>query len=158
MPGWTHTSRKSFRGRAQDDSGQAGASACRWSKLLLACWVCNGSEYKGNRFPLKAEGGPFVNPCAEEPKQHVSFEYDPVTRLASVRAKTQRGQTTEKFLGLNRKDLRAYRSTRLTYLWFIAQRAATDLEARQLLDEAAATSQPYSAFAAMLRETVLGSS
>jgi hypothetical protein len=62
---------------------------------------------------------------------------------------------TERLLGLNRQEFRAYRSTRLTHLWFIAQRAATDPEARQLLDEAAATSQPYSAFAAVLREAVL---
>ncbi|WP_224370718.1 retron system putative HNH endonuclease [Hyalangium versicolor] len=55
-----------------------------WSNLLLACGVCNGSEHKGDEFPLKADKGPLVNPCAEEPATHLSFDFDPVTRLASV--------------------------------------------------------------------------
>jgi uncharacterized protein (TIGR02646 family) len=126
-----------------------------WANLLLACGVCNGSEYKGDEFPLAANEGPFVNPCAEEPAAHFSFHYDPVAQLASVHGKTPRGQTTEKLLGLNRKDLRTYRSTRLKQLWFIAQRASTDPEARRLLDEATAASEAYSAFAAALRTTVL---
>jgi uncharacterized protein (TIGR02646 family) len=126
-----------------------------WSNLLLACGVCNGSEYKGDAFPLKAEGGPLINPSAEDPSRHLSFEYDPKTRMASVRGKTTRGDTTERYLGLNRKDLRTHRSTRIKHLWFIAQRATTDPEARQLLDEAASASEEYSAFANLLRDALL---
>lgn len=129
--------------------------AFTWSNLVLACGVCNGSEHKGEHFPLKANGGPIIDPCAEAPARHLSFEYDPVARLASVRGKTTRGDTTEKLLGLNRQDLRAHRSERIQYLWFIAQRAMTDPEARQLLDDAAAASRPYSAFAHLLRDALL---
>ena len=129
--------------------------AFTWSNLVLACGVCNGGEYKGDSFPLKANGGPLLNPSAEDPDQHLSFEYDPKARIASVRGRTTRGTTTEKCLGLNRKDLRTHRSTRIKHLWFIAQRAATDPEARQLLDEAASASQEYSAFANLLRNALL---
>lgn len=122
-----------------------------WSNLVLACGVCNGSEHKGDAFPLQADDGPLINPCTEEPAQHLSFDYDPVARLASVHGRTQRGRTTEKLLGLNRSDLRTYRSKRLKQLWFIAQRAVRDPEARSLLDEAASPSEAYSAFAAALR-------
>ncbi|MCY1082734.1 HNH endonuclease [Archangium lansingense] len=126
-----------------------------WSNLVLACGVCNGSEYKGDEFPLKAQGGPLINPCAEDPAPHLSFEYDPVAKLASVRGKTPRGDTTERLLGLNRQDLRTYRSTHVKRLWFIAQKAATEPEARQLLDEAAASTREYSAFAQLLRNALL---
>jgi uncharacterized protein (TIGR02646 family) len=126
-----------------------------WSNLVLACGMCNGSEHKGDAFPLKAEGGPLINPCAEEPVLHLSFEYDPVAKLASVRGKTTRGDTTQRCLGLNRQDLRTHRSTYVKRLWFIAQRAATELEARQLLDDAAASTHEYSAFARLLRDALL---
>lgn len=129
--------------------------AFTWSNLVLACGVCNGSEYKGDAFPRKADGGPLLNPSAEDPAQHLSFEYDPQTRIASVRGRTTRGDTTEKCLGLNRKDLRTHRSTRIKHLWFIAQQAATDSEARWLLDEAASASEEYSAFANLLRDALL---
>ncbi|RKH29464.1 retron system putative HNH endonuclease [Corallococcus sicarius] len=134
------------------------AKAFDWTNLLLACGVCNGSAHKGDAFPLKAHGGPLINPCAEEPAQHLSFEYDPVAQLASVRGRTPRGQTTETRLGLNRNDLRAYRSKQLKKLWFIAQRAGQDPEARRLLEEAASPSEPFSAFAAALRAAVASSS
>ncbi|HEY0094974.1 MAG TPA: hypothetical protein VGB96_11635 [Archangium sp.] len=117
--------------------------------------MCNGSEHKGDNFPLKAEGGPLINPCAEDPARHLSFEYDPVAKLASVRGKTTRGDTTEKCLGLNRQDLRTHRSSLIKKLWFIAECAATDPKARQLLDEAAASSQEYSAFVNLLRDALL---
>jgi hypothetical protein len=117
--------------------------------------VCNGSEHKGDKFPLKAQGGPLINPCAEDPALHLSFEYDPVAKLASVRGKTVRGDTTERFLGLNRQDLRTYRSAHVKRLWFIAQKAATEPEARQLLDDAAASTHEYSAFAQLLRDALL---
>jgi uncharacterized protein (TIGR02646 family) len=129
--------------------------AFTWTNLVLACGVCNGSEHKGDAFPLKAEGGPLINPTAEDPAKHLSFEYDPVAKLASVRGKTTRGDTTTKCLGLNRKDLRTYRSSCIKKLWFIAQRAASDSEARQLLDDAAEASHEYSAFANLLRDALL---
>jgi uncharacterized protein (TIGR02646 family) len=122
-----------------------------WANLLLACGVCNGTEHKGEAFPLKAAGGPLINPCAEEPSDHLSFDYDTSTQLASVYGRTPRGVTTEHQLGLNRPDLRAYRSKYLEKLWFIARQAAVDPQARKLLDEATDPSAPYSAFAVALR-------
>jgi len=126
-----------------------------WSNLVLACGLCNGSEYKGGHFPLKAEGGPLINPCTEDPAQHLSFEYDPVAKLASVRGKTLRGRTTRKLLGLNRHELRNHRSKHVKYLWFIAVQATTDPKARQLLDEAATADEEYSAFAHLLQQALL---
>lgn len=125
-----------------------------WSNLVLACGVCNGSGHKGDAFPLKADDGPLINPCAEEPARHLSFGYDPVAQLASVHGKTRRGQKTEKLLGLNRTDLRAYQSKQLKKLWVIAQLASHHPEARRLLDEAASASESFSAFAAALRANV----
>lgn len=129
--------------------------AFTWSNLVLACGVCNGSEHKGEEFPLKAQGGPLINPGAEAPAPHLSFEYDPVAKLASVRGKTVRGDTTERVLGLNRQDLRTHRSSHVKRLWFIAQKAATEPEARQLLDDAAASTHEYSVFAQLLRDALL---
>ncbi|WNG26951.1 TIGR02646 family protein [Cystobacter fuscus] len=125
-----------------------------WANLLLACGVCNGTEYKGEKFPNKADGGPLVNPCTEDPALHFSFDYDPEAQLANVHGKTRRGLTTEKLLGLNRKELRSYRSKQSKKLWFIAQLAPSDPEARRLLEEAASVSEPYSAFATLLRNSV----
>jgi len=129
--------------------------AFTWSNLVLACGVCNGSEHKGDWFPLKADGGPLINPSAEDPAPHLSFEYDPKTRIASVRGRTTRGDTTETCLGLNRKDLRIQRSKYVRKLWFIAKQAATDSEAWRMLDEAASSSEEYSAFANLLRNALL---
>jgi uncharacterized protein (TIGR02646 family) len=126
-----------------------------WANLVLACGVCNGREYKGEAFPLQAEGGPLLNPCTEDPARHLSFAYDAEAGLANVCGRTRRGRTTEQRLGLNRKELREYRSRRLTELWCIARFAPTDPEARRLLDEAAEPSSPYSAFAASLRAAML---
>ena len=76
-----------------------------WTNLLLSCPICNGSEYKSDRFPLETEGGPLVNPCDELPAEHFEFVFDPVAKLATVIGKTARGQTTEAIVGLNRYDL-----------------------------------------------------
>lgn len=81
-----------------------------WSNLLLSCAVCNGSEYKWDRFPETAEGGPLVNPCDDLPEAHFNFVFDPQARLATVAGTTERGRTTERLLGLNRLNLRAHRS------------------------------------------------
>lgn len=125
-----------------------------WVNLLLACGVCNGREYKGEEFPLEAEGGLLIDPCSEEPAEHLVFEYDEGARLASVRGRTERGQLTVELLGLNRKDLRTYRSKQVTRLWVIALQARHDPEARRLLEEAALSSGEYSAFAAALKASL----
>ncbi len=125
-----------------------------WSNLLLACGVCNGPEHKGDQFPDTADGGPLINPCDENPSDHFEFQYDPATKLASVYGTTTRGKTTEETLGLNRRELRAYRSKQVKKLAALARFARADAEARALLDEARQGRAEYAAFARVLGSPV----
>jgi uncharacterized protein (TIGR02646 family) len=118
-----------------------------WDNLLLACGKCNSARYKGDSFPEVHEGGPLVNPCEDAPDAHLQFHYDAQTKLASVYGKTVRGETSEKLLGLNRGDLRHYRSRQITRLAALARLAAHDAEAQRLLDEARQDRAEYAAFA-----------
>jgi len=121
-----------------------------WDNLLLACGVCNSAKYKGDRFPEANEGGPYINPCTDNPEDHFQFVYDKRAKLASVYGKTKRGETTEKELGLNRYDLRTYRSKQIEMLVCIASYAQTDPDAQKLLDEAKQANAEYAAFARTL--------
>jgi uncharacterized protein (TIGR02646 family) len=121
-----------------------------WSNLLLACGVCNGARYKGDNFPDVSQNGPLVNPCDDEPPQHFHFHYDARCRIASVYGVTPRGKTTETLLGLNRRELRAYRSRQIAKLYVLAQYARTDPEAKLLFEEAKKDSAEYAAFARIL--------
>ena len=118
-----------------------------WSNLLLACGICNGKGHKGDHFPEKEENGPLVNPCDDDPSEHFSFHYDPESRIASVYGKTSRGETTERILGLNRHELRTYRSRQTARLHVLAHLASVDPRAEVLLQEAAQGSAEYAAFA-----------
>lgn len=126
------------------------ALAFEWTNLLLACGVCNGAEHKGDRFPEAAEGGPIINPCDEEPDEHFDFIYDRSSRLATVIGKTTRGETTEKLLGLNRHELRAYRSTQVQKLFALKLMAQTEPEAEEVLKQAQQDYAEYAAFARIL--------
>jgi uncharacterized protein (TIGR02646 family) len=121
-----------------------------WENLLLACGKCNSPAFKGNHFPEAGEDGPLLNPCIDDPESHLRFDYNSIAKLASVYGTTPRGVTTETLLGLNRPELRAYRSQQIQRLAFIAVRAQTDPEARQLLDEAQGDNSEYAAFARIL--------
>jgi uncharacterized protein (TIGR02646 family) len=117
-----------------------------WTNLLLSCPICNGSEYKSDRFPLETEGGPLVNPCDELPAEHFEFVFDPVAKLATVIGKTARGQTTEAIVGLNRYDLREYRSKIVMMLYVLSDYAKADPTAQALLKEAGQDEGEYAAF------------
>ena len=121
-----------------------------WTNLLLACGVCNGAQYKSDRFPEANNGGPIINPCEEAPTSHFHFVFDPTAKLASVYGKTRRGVTTEKLLGLNRLELREYRSRHVRTLLVLAHFAQTDPEAARLLAEAKKSYAEYAAFARAL--------
>jgi uncharacterized protein (TIGR02646 family) len=121
-----------------------------WSNLLLACGVCNGAGHKGDHFPEEAEGGPLIDPCSDDPAQHLTFRYDPAAKLASVYGTTSRGQVTETLLGLNRPELRALRSLAVRKLAALARFAETDPEARELLHAALRDDAQYAAFARSL--------
>jgi uncharacterized protein (TIGR02646 family) len=121
-----------------------------WDNLLLACGKGNSIQYKSDKFPEADEGGPIVNPCVDDPDEHLDFQYDERTKLASVYGKTVRGRTTETLLGLNRAELRQYRSRQVTRLAALACLARTHPEAHQLLEEARQDDAEYAAFARAL--------
>jgi uncharacterized protein (TIGR02646 family) len=121
-----------------------------WKNMFLACAVCNGPAYKGDRFPGVDVGGPPVNPCDDIPHEHLDFVFDRVAKLASVVYKTERGRVTVELFGLNRPDLRAYRSRVFEKLLALSRFAATDGEARHLLEEAQSDDGEYAAFARTL--------
>jgi hypothetical protein len=91
-----------------------------------------------------------INPCNDKPEEHFEFVFDPVAKLATVVGKTTRGQTTEKILGLNRSDLRQYRSKMITTLYVLSDCAKTDPEAQTLIAEACQDESEYAAFARSL--------
>ena len=124
--------------------------AFEWSNLFLACEICNGAANKGVRFPEAVEGGPLVNPCDDDPSEHLCFHYDRQAQLASVLGKTQRGKMTEETLGLNRHELRIYRSRQVTKVAVLARLASSDAEARALLEEAKQDNAEYAAFSRCL--------
>lgn len=121
-----------------------------WTNLLLSCPSCNGAEYKGNHFPNEAEGGPLINPCDDNPDDHFEFVFDSTTHLTTLVGKTPRGRATEKILGLNRPDLRAYRSKLIMTLYVLSDYSATDPTARALLEDACKDDAEYVAFARKL--------
>lgn len=123
------------------------ALAFEWTNLLLACAVCNGAEHKGVKFPLAADGGPFVNPCDDEPNDHFDFIYDQIAKLATVVGKTTRGKTTEKLIGLNRYDLREHRTRQVQMLLCLKNYALADPEAAEILRQAKLDEAEYAAFA-----------
>lgn len=121
-------------------------SAFDWENLLWTCPQCN-SGCKGDQFPEAADGGPLVNPCAEEPGDHFVFDWDPVARLANVDGATRRGETTVAVLQLNRPALRQERSRQVARIAALSHLAADHPEAKRLLEEAKADDAPYAAFA-----------
>ncbi len=121
-----------------------------WGNLLLACGKCNSPLFKGERFPQEDEGGPLLDPCTDLPEEHLRFEYDARTKLASVYGKTGRGLVSEMRLGLNRAELRTHRSMRVRTLAALLRFVSQDAEARQLFDEAKQNHAEYAAFARAL--------
>ncbi len=121
-----------------------------WSNLFLACGICNGTGFKGASFPTADQGGPLLDPCHDEPSEHLRFEFDPRTMLASVYGANPRGETTARLLGLNRPELRAYRSQQVLKLQVLQRFAASDQQAATLLAEAVSDNAEYAAFARAL--------
>jgi uncharacterized protein (TIGR02646 family) len=117
-----------------------------WTNLLLACGKCNGPEYKSDRFPCAAEGGPLLDPCSDDPYVHLEFIYDQVAQLASVYGTTGRGIVSERVLGLNRPELREYRSRYVRKILVLERLAPMHTDAAALLAEARTDRAPYVAF------------
>lgn len=55
-----------------------------WDNLLLACGICNGKQGKSDNFPDATQGGPYIDPCHEDPADHFNFNYDSATGVSSV--------------------------------------------------------------------------
>lgn len=121
-----------------------------WDNFLLSCAICNGAQYKGTKFPLEEDGGPLVNPCEDDPSDHFDFVYDSIAKLASVVGKTERGETTERILGLNRAELRNIRSNKIKKLLVLKNLAQSDPDAAEILLNAKSENEEYSAFARCL--------
>jgi uncharacterized protein (TIGR02646 family) len=121
-----------------------------WNNLFLACAICNGPEYKADRFPEQIEGGPPINPCEDSPDEHLAFIFDPVSRLATVSYKTERGRVSRELFGLNRPDLRGHRSKVIEKLFVLSRVAETSPEARALLDQSLNDDEEYAAFSRQL--------
>jgi len=119
-----------------------------WDNLLLGCAVCNGKQYKGDKFPSNHEGGPFINPCKEDPDDFYEFEFDQNTGTANVIPRNVRGETTEKELGLNRPDLVKHRSDMVRIIAYVALQAKNgDADALVELKRCMTNDQEYAAFA-----------
>jgi uncharacterized protein (TIGR02646 family) len=121
-----------------------------WDNLLLACGRCNGPEFKGDLFPEADAGGPLLNPCSDDPSDHLYFVYDPVAGLTTVAPRTPRGEVTVRALGLNRPDLRTHRSRSVTRLAALALLASEHADCAALLTEAKRSDAEYAAFARAL--------
>lgn len=90
-----------------------------WDNLLIACQLCN-SKYKRDYFPVEderrraaagvrgagllREGALLINPCEENPADHLDFLPD-----GAIRPLTKRGEVTIKILGLDRAELQERR-------------------------------------------------
>lgn len=128
-----------------------------WENLLLGCSICNGAKFKGTKFPLDTNGEPLlINPCIDNPEEHLEFEYDQISKQFIVVGKDDKGDTSIETYGLNRNrnknDLLEERTRYLKKLVVLAMYYHTDANAKQELDEACAKECPYTAFARMIRE------
>lgn len=88
--------------------------AYEWDNLLMVCQIC--LKHKRDFFPLenesnraaigatgselKNENPLLIDPCSEDPSQHLSFSANGV-----LEGKTKKGKTTIDILGLNRRDI-----------------------------------------------------
>lgn len=119
-----------------------------WENFLLSCEICNSSAFKGDKFPIESEGGPFINPCDENPDNFFEFELDHSTGAANIIPQNKRAAITEMIIGLNRPDLVIHRSQVVRKIAFITLRAKEgDSQALSLLTHCMQRDQEYAAFA-----------
>ena len=83
------------------------ARAFRWNNWLLSCTECG--RIKGSKFPLSANSRPLlVDPCAEDPWQHLDFDTDTGNLMAkydtALSAPSPKGVETVKALELNQRE------------------------------------------------------
>lgn len=80
-----------------------------WTNLYYACRLCNGNGGKSNHWPTteqNALGFRFIDPCEEDPDDHIRLTRHPKTdELSWLRPLTPAGQYTIDKIRLNRKQL-----------------------------------------------------
>lgn len=120
--------------------------AFAWDNYRASCHMC--ARHKGARFPLAGQRAPaapsaralaaerplLVDPCSDDPDEHLAFEPD-----GQVLGRTDRGRATIEILALNRHELVSGRAAELRRLE--AALAADPATAEQLLGDA----QPFAA-------------
>lgn len=122
-----------------------------WENLMLSCEICNGKQYKGDKFPESNEGGPYVNPVEENPDNSFDFEFDPETGTANVISKSGRANTTAEDFGLNRTELVKHRSSVVRKMVFAALIAREgDLNGIAEIKKCCQKEEEYAAFARAL--------
>jgi len=135
--------------------------AFAWENLYLACPTCN--RHKANRFPvkgtrataganrseLKRENAMLVDPCEDEPEDHLVFTPD-----GRVAGKTEKGLVSIEVFALNRQDLVRQRSKEAKMFALVLAKARTESELATELDTAA----PYMALKRAMIEVRFGRS
>ena len=125
-----------------------------WENLLFSCQICN-EGYKGDKFPLDADGNPLlIDPSdgVTNPNQHLDFVWDNVADQSFIYGLDEKGKTVEEMFDFNgnkgRIDLVKNRNSylkKLMTLFSFAQEG--NQTAIALLKEACQQEGEYSAFA-----------
>jgi hypothetical protein len=126
--------------------------AVQWENLMLSCKKCNDIGQKGENWPLDVDGGLLINPCTEEPLDFFEFEFDEATKASIVKPINTRGNTSERIYGLNKISLLKDRNIAVRKLVVLAIYYHTNIEAKELLDEAVESKSEYTAFARMIKD------
>ncbi|HWT01569.1 MAG TPA: AAA family ATPase [Pyrinomonadaceae bacterium] len=90
--------------------------AHEWNNLLYACQICN-QVYKRDQFPtegppvfspfddLSAEVPLLLDPCSDQPQEHLAFSVEEKLNEVQVTGLTDRGRASVAILGLSRPEL-----------------------------------------------------
>ncbi len=134
--------------------------AYEWTNLYYCCQLCN-RKYKRNRFPVRharatspgadlaAEGAYLIDPCIEDPAEHLSFGL-----AGGVEGKTDRGVVSIEILGLSRSDLVAQRKAAIEALRLELALAFATGDAARIKEITDKTADPAYPFAAARRQSV----
>ena len=85
------------------------------------------------------------------PEEYFDFYFDPKTLISIVKPLNKRGEKSELIYGLNKYELLRNRNEFVRKLVCIAQFYHSDLEAKNILDEAIKDKSEYAAFARMVK-------
>ena len=115
--------------------------AFQWPNLLLCCSECG--RFKGSQFPLHQGEPLLIDPCIEDPWQHIDFDPDTgnLTARFDIQANnwSEKGSKTVEVLKLDKREAMAagYLADfkRLSDIVHTALLASDSIDARALFDE-----------------------